>query len=284
MSVAAGEKVIIFGARYGKELYKKIETEKTVVCFTDNDKSLWGTSIYGIPVFPPEEAIEMFYDRIYIGTFTGMHEVSLQLLHMGVNTLSIDVSYVSMPVLARESFIQNLSEEIYKQNVAGSVAEAGVYRGEFAKMINHYFFDRKLYLFDTFSGFTSEDIDTDVSLEKTDAMFIGKFNNTSEELVMSKMPYPENCIIRKGHFPETTQGIEEKFCFVNLDMDLFMPTLEGLRFFVPKMNEGGVILIHDYFNESFPNIKKAVDLFQSESNIKLIKIPIGDAWSLAIIF
>jgi len=58
----------------------------------------------------------------------------------------------------RLSSLELVAKEIYEKNVNGSVAELGVYRGDFAKYINEVFFDRKLYLFDTFSGFAESDL------------------------------------------------------------------------------------------------------------------------------
>src|SRR3989338_5554484 len=51
--------------------------------------------------------------------------------------------------------------EVTNKNIPGSVAELGVYRGDFAKKINEAFPDRKLYLFDTFAGFNTGDVEFD---------------------------------------------------------------------------------------------------------------------------
>lgn len=59
------------------------------------------------------------------------------------------------------------------------------------------------------------------------------------EDTLSKMPNRENIIVKIGRFPETAKGIEDTFAFVNLDMDLYEPTIGGLRFFYPRMAEGG---------------------------------------------
>lgn len=59
----------------------------------------------------------------------------------------------------------------------------------------------------------------------------GDYNNTSVELVMKKIPYPENVVIYKGYFPESARKNKEEFCFVNLGMDLYEPTYNGLIFF-----------------------------------------------------
>ena len=97
------------------------------------------------------------------------------------------------------------------------------------------------------------------------------------------MPYADNCIIRKGYFPDTVKGLEEKFVFVSLDMDLYRPTLEGLEYFYPRMCGGGIIAIHDYFSDAYPNIKRAVNDFCEKNKIDLNLCPVGDDISIAII-
>lgn len=90
--------------------------------------------------------------------------------------------------------------------------------------------------------------------------------------------------IRKGYFPETTKGLEsEKFFFVNLDFDLYKPTLDGLRFFYPRLHERGLILIHDFFTQTFYGVSQAVEDFEKEIGYELKKLPIGDRCSIAII-
>ena len=76
--------------------------------------------------------------------------------------------------------------------------------------------------------------------------------------------------IVKGTFPESGKGIiDKKFCFVHLDVDLYKSTIDSLRFFFPKMVEGGIILIHDYHSDG---IQKAFKEFKNENNIYLIEL------------
>ena len=75
------------------------------------------------------------------------------------------------------------------------------------------------------------------------------------------------CMIRKGFFPETVEDIEDSFCFVNLDADLYAPTISGLRWFYPRMERGGVILVHDFFSRVFHGIKDAVREFCEDEKI-----------------
>lgn len=38
------------------------------------------------------------------------------------------------------------------------------------------------------------------------------------------------------------------------------------------MSKGGIILVHDYFNDRYPGVKKAVDEFCEKENIKCFPI------------
>ena len=69
---------------------------------------------------------------------------------------NIDKNYFDYIRLAT---LELVSYEIAKKNLAGNVAELGVYKGKFARYLNQYFPDRLLYLFDTFEGFDNRDIE-----------------------------------------------------------------------------------------------------------------------------
>lgn len=197
---------------------------------------------------------------------------------MNIPQEQIDTSYIYLSVKARIAFLRDFAME--SSDIKGSVAELGVYRGDFAKHINKYFKDRKLFLFDTFEGFYSSDVKQDSTMARD----LGErhFSNTSISLVLEKMPYPNNCIIKQGWFPESAIGLEsETFCFVNLDCDLYEPILAGLRFFYPRMSARGVILIHEYFSQGYVGVREAVEEFSKVHS--LIKLPIGDNLSIAII-
>lgn len=225
------------------------------------------------------------FDSVIIGTFTGFYEIRAQLESMGIAREKIDTSHIELSVRAREAFLADFASEAKYQNLDGSVAELGVYRGDFARKINECFSDRALYLFDTFEGF--EDKDLAQSKDGTMGATLGKkhFSNTSVELVLGKMPHKEQCIIKKGWFPQSSVGVEnERFCFVNLDADLYEPILAGLEFFYPKMVSGGVILIHEYFSSGYVGVREAVSEFMHKNALSpALKLPIGDNLSIAII-
>lgn len=170
-------------------------------------------------------------------------------------------------------------DEIIMNNVKGDVAEVGVYKGYFSAVLNTGFPDRNLYLFDTFEGFEpSEELH---DREKHGLTYKYDYSDTSVEAVMSLMPNPQKCIIRKGFFPATASGLEDnRFCFVSLDTDLYEPVANGLQFFYERLIPGGFIFVHDYNNNLYPGVKKAVQEFSVLRKVNFC--PVTDVYGTAI--
>ena len=273
-------KYVIWGATASaRKIYKEIEKNFEIVAFVDNSTEKIGTKLDGYEIVSPSQLKKIEYDKIAILSISALYVIKEQILGMGISEHKIDTSFVETKVRARINFLSDFAKIVYRYNVQGSVAEAGVFQGEFAKEMNKYFPDKFLYLFDTFEGFDKRDIQIEEACNYSEAKE-GYLNITSEKLVLSKMSHPEKCIIRKGYFPETAIGINDDFCFVNLDMDLYKPTIEGLRFFWDKMVDGGIIIVHDYYSEGYKGVRDAVSEFTKEEG--LLPFPIGDSISIAI--
>ena len=275
-------KAIVFGATpSAKTVYMEIEKEYEIVALADNDPQKWEEGICGYPVIKPREIKEWDWDEIIIISTSAMEAIREQLLQMGISRQRINTRYVDLQVVPRRKWLEDFALIIHKKSILGAVAEAGVFQGEFASVINSSFPDRILYLFDTFEGFDQRDVMFEEKNGYSDAR-AGHLSITSETLVLDKMKYPKNCVIKKGYFPETAADINEKFCYVNLDMDLYKPTLEGLRFFYPRMTNGGIITIHDYFSQGYEGVNAAVKEFLNEVSDDITPFPIGDHVSIAI--
>jgi O-methyltransferase len=179
----------------------------------------------------------------------------------------------------RISTLELAAQEIYERAVAGAVAEVGVYKGMFAKHVNAAFPDRRFFLFDTFKGFDEQD----VQVEKSRQFSRGNqdFSDTSAEAVLAKMPFPQQCVIKQGWFPQSLDGLDEAFCFVSLDADLYKPIYDGLCYFYPRLNSGGYIFVHDYNNAGYEGAKAAVRDYCREQGIGYS--PMSDSWGSAII-
>ena len=180
----------------------------------------------------------------------------------------IDRNYLDYIRLAS---LELIAHEINSRNIKGNVAELGVYKGKFARYINKYFPGRKLYLFDTFRGFDEADIKSE--LLNTYSEGNQDFSNTSVEKVLSIMPHPDQCIIKKGFFPHSAIGLEDEFAFVSLDTDLYDPIYNGLQYFYPRLVKNGYIFIHDFNNDSYKGVRQAVIKYCSENSISYFPLP-----------
>jgi len=154
------------------------------------------------------------------------------------------------------------------ENVPGAAAELGVYRGHFAKYINRLLPERKLYLFDSFEGFADN-----TGAPKS---FQAAHRNTAADKVLALMPNPDSVIIRQGFCPASLGGLEEKFCFVSLDVDFYQTTLDGLEYFWPRLSPGGYIMLHDWGNPALPGVAQALEDFERRLSCRLPAFPICD--------
>ncbi len=181
---------------------------------------------------------------------------------------TIDNNYFDYIRLAT---LELVSYEIEQKQLQGAVAELGVYKGKFARYINQYFSKRTFYLFDTFEGFDKRDVadETSKGFSKGDQ----DFSDTSAEAVLQRMPFPQQCKIRKGFFPQTAEGLDEQFVFVSLDTDLYEPIYAGLVYFYPRLVSGGYIFVHDYNNDNYKGAAEAVNRFCKEHNTGFVPIP-----------
>jgi hypothetical protein len=164
------------------------------------------------------------------------------------------------------------AQRILARGIPGAVAELGVYKGEIAAVLNRLFPERTLYLFDTFEGFSANDL-ADGEENKHSIAHVGEFQDTNVELVLSRMLHPEKVVVRKGYFPETAQGLEEIFAMVSLDVDLYKPIASGLRYFYPRLVSGGCIFIHDFNNLRYKGVKAAVEEFVDATGAPLVQLP-----------
>jgi O-methyltransferase len=136
----------------------------------------------------------------------------------------------------------------------GDLAEVGVFEGGSAKIIcENRAPGRALHLFDTFAGIPE--------VEPIDA---GHFaaGDWAAPLQQAKTYLSAYDDVRfyPGLFPETARPVEAvQFAFVNLDVDTCRSTLAGLRFFIPRLSPGGILVCDDY--RWAPGVRKAFETY-----------------------
>lgn len=179
-----------------------------------------------------------------------------------------------------------LAEEVIQKDIKGCIAELGVFRGLFSALINEKFPNRELYLFDTFEGFDSDESEREERRGRSNQEFVYVHKQTSEKIVLDRLPYSKKCHIYKGFFPRTiTSELEKlKFAFVSIDVDYEESVYQGIRFFYPRLADGGIIFLHDYNSLKLSGVKLAVQRFEAETGSYLKKVPLADrAGTLVII-
>ncbi|MBR5293143.1 MAG: class I SAM-dependent methyltransferase [Oscillospiraceae bacterium] len=161
------------------------------------------------------------------------------------------------------------------EHVPGAAAELGVYRGFFARCINALLPQRKLYLFDSFEGFAED--------AHAAEAFQAAHRNTAVEKVLSIMPHRENVIVKPGFFPGSLDSLEKRFCLVSLDVDFYQTTLDGLRYFWPRLEQGGYLMLHDHGSPSLPGVARAMADFEAELGRPLPAVPLCDVGGTLVI-
>lgn len=277
-------KAVIFGAgQSGKMIKKLIHGMWEASAYADNNYSKLPESIDCIPVISPDKILEINPDKIIISVLNkeAALEIYNQLVQIGIDkTKILNINKIRELFDIRLSTIRLLADEINRKEIKGSIAELGVYKGYIAKELNILFKERKLYLFDTFEGFDDRDLFYENKLEKS-RFNKDDFKDTSIEVIKDILPYKDKVVFFKGYFPETADKIEDKYALVSLDTDLYLPTLNGLKYFYPRLSKGGFIVVHDYNSQQFPNVRKAVDDFYKSIDINVI--PICDLHGSAVI-
>ncbi len=79
-------RVILFGTgAYGRQEFYNLKAEHEIVYFVDNNPSLWGTTLFDIPIISAEQLFQYRQDDTDIViTTAGYHEVAKQLEEMGI--------------------------------------------------------------------------------------------------------------------------------------------------------------------------------------------------------
>lgn len=276
--------VVIGAGQMGRALAELIDTNKVEITgYGDNDRSKW-TDGGECRVMSVEEAVNTDPDMVFIGVtgYSRADALKQQVISSGYSGPVISAAELRRMFDIRSRCMRQLAMRIESAEIPGAMAELGVYRGDLAWQMNMAMPGRKLYLFDTFSGFDRRDMPGE-STSACECCRQGTFRDTSAGYVMSRMPFPDNVVIREGYFPETVSGLDDvTYSLVSLDPDLYMPALEGLRYFVPRISRGGAIILHDYDNQRFPGIRKAVDEYEAAHGMMHI-VPLGDLHGSCVI-
>jgi O-methyltransferase len=181
--------------------------------------------------------------------------------------------------------LQQIVEHVLSLRLDADFAECGCWKGHssfiISTLLSKHGFKNQFHIFDSFEGGLSdktledkneryEQSTEEVSREKV--MFQSLEENVRK--VLSEFDFVK---LYKGWIPERFGEIRDrKFSFVHIDVDLYGPTQGSLKFFFPKLVNGGSIVIDDYGVTQFPGCKKAVDEFLNQNEYTFFyEMPLG---------
>jgi hypothetical protein len=175
--------------------------------------------------------------------------------------LTIDEAYTLYSQLNRVCFS--------KKSI--NCAEVGTYKGGSAYLISSIIKNNeknKIFIYDTFQGLPEDRDPNNKFIPKS-----GWLNDTSSRKVknflLNSGIKESNLFIREGIFPNSVNKYDhqKKFSFVHLDTDLFKSTYDSLVFFYNRLENGGIIISHDYNSYGCTGVKNAFIKFCNQKKI-----------------
>jgi O-methyltransferase len=183
--------------------------------------------------------------------------------------LSPDYSYTE----ERKYLLRELAR--YTRDLPGCLAEAGCYEGASAYFLAKARPDAVIHLFDRFEGLPAPGEEDAVPDAEVFRWAPGDLR-ARLSVLSSNLAAFDNVRIHRGEIPEVLHCVSnERFCFVHIDVDLYRPTLDSLRFFYPRVVPGGVILLDDYGFATCPGAHRAVEEFMADKAEYVIHVPTG---------
>jgi hypothetical protein len=182
---------------------------------------------------------------------------------------------------------------VVNSGVQGDIVECGVWKGgsmmAIARtLLNMGVQDRELHLFDTFEGMSTP-TDKDINHKGYDAREVfeeSKFNDREgsdwcyaalDEVKanLARVGYPPARVhYIKGKVEDTLpQAAPERIALLRLDTDWYESTLHEMRTLYPRLVNGGVLIIDDYY--TWKGSKQAVDEYVAEHGLKLFLAPLS---------
>jgi len=194
--------------------------------------------------------------------------------------------------------------EIFKRQIhtKGSIIECGVHNGggvmAWAKLsttLEPYNYQRKVIGFDTFAGFPRV-LDIDLKNPNVKEGLFGEDYNVFSELQEVIKEYDENRFLNQISKVELVKGdanitipkyVEENkhliISLLMLDFDIYEPTATALKYFLPRMPKGAIIVFDELNNQDWPGETQALlehmglnsyklECFEFEPNISFIQI------------
>lgn len=158
-------------------------------------------------------------------------------------------------------------------NIPGDTAECGVYKGCGSYIIlqanQHSSLGRVHHIFDSFEGLSAPS-------GKDGEYWAANDLSIGEGIVRDNLREFGGVQYYKGWIPHRFGDVEDcTFSFVHVDVDLYEPTLESIRFFYDRLSNGGIFVCDDYGFLTCPGATAAIEEYLLHKPEKMVSLPGG---------
>lgn len=144
------------------------------------------------------------------------------------------------------------------------IAEIGVFKGEFSEKILEICHPNKLYLIDPFDGFTGSGDKDGNNME------VVNLDYHYQNILLPKYETSENVILIKNISDVLSKFQDDFFDYVYIDANHSYEYVKNdLELSYKKVKIGGAILGHDYTNNGFEGVVRAVDEFCKKYDLEI---------------
>lgn len=182
--------------------------------------------------------------------------------------------YRNYTMIPFENFTANLELCEEFKDTEGCVVECGVWRGGMSAAMTEVLGNsRTYYLFDSFEGLPdAKEIDGKEALQwQKDKNAPNYFNNCAAEIEYAQeamsLSKADHVEIIKGWFNETLPSakLDEPIAVLRLDGDWYDSTMDCMENLYPKVVEGGLVLMDDYY--FWDGFSKAIHDYLSKNKL-----------------
>ena len=154
----------------------------------------------------------------------------------------------------------------------GSADGMGVYF-----CISNYIKDKKskIYLYDSWETMRDKELKTEKDLTRK-----GDYHYLDEKIIKNNLEeFSKFIIYNKGFIPETFEKSKnpDNLSWLHIDLNSSMPTLESLKFFYPRLEKNGIILLDDYGFDQYYDTKIIAENFFENKKVDFLQFMTGQA-------
>jgi len=160
----------------------------------------------------------------------------------------------------------------------GDFVELGVFKGHttlfLAEYLNFSAIDKHWYLYDTFTGIPTEDLNNESWIEKNKGVYV---NTYSYEEVKERFNAYSNIHVVQGRVPDifTETPPPSKIAFLHVDLNSARAEVAALDAIYDSMVTGGIILFDDYGWAVCGEQHQAINEWARENMASILELPTG---------